>query len=182
MQYRILNKEDISETFIALEELQDHLRMYDPHEEALLSVYRLAAIDFAERYMNRAIGIQEVSGFIGDYRSRVQLPYGDVVGVTAISCILDEELISIPESDYRLNPVTSEVMINRKYSNCSELVVNFKVGYQTNLIPAAIKIGCMKLIATWYENREDVSNGTIAVTVPFNHLACFDLYRIPAGA
>ncbi|WP_429142527.1 head-tail connector protein [Aeromonas veronii] len=182
MQYKVLSKEDISETFIAMDELQDHLRLYDPHEEALIAVYRLAAIDFAERYMNRAIGLQEVSGFIGDYRSRVQLPYGDVDSVTAISCVDNEDLISIPETDYRLNPVTNEVMINSKYSKCSEFVINFKAGYQAENVPAAIKVGCMKLISTWYENREDVSNGTIAVTVPFNHRACFDLYRIPAGA
>ncbi|MGL4765217.1 MAG: head-tail connector protein [Aeromonas sp.] len=182
MQYKVLSKEDVADSFITIEELQDHLRLYDPHEEALIAVYRLAAIDFAERYMNRAIGLQEVSGFIGDYRNRIQLPYGDVESISAISCIKNESLISIPETDYRLNQVTNEVIISRDYSDCSEFVINFKAGYQIDKVPAAIKVGCMKLVSTWYENREDVSNGITAVAVPFNHRACFDLYRIPAGA
>ncbi|MGL4843933.1 MAG: head-tail connector protein [Aeromonas veronii] len=182
MQYKVLNKEDIAEDFIPMSEVMDFCRVYDPHEEELLNVFRVAAIDYASQYMNRALGIQDVSGFVGDYKARVTLPYGDIESITALSCIRNDELISIPETDYRLNQVTNEVIISPKYSNCSEFVINFKVGYHVAKIPAAIKIGCLKLIALWFEAREDVSFGTIAVTVPFNHRACFDLYRIPAGA
>ncbi|MGL4843821.1 MAG: head-tail connector protein [Aeromonas veronii] len=176
MQYKIISREDISEDFIPLTELQDHLRMYDPHEDELITTYRSAAIDFAERYMNRAIGIKSVLGSIDVLKNRHQLPFGDVVKLNSVK-LLDGTVI-----DATLHPVTNELLIEAGGQGKRDAIVSFDVGYQVEDIPKAIKIGCMKLISTWYEAREDVSFGVSVQQVPFNHRACFDLYRIPAGA
>jgi hypothetical protein len=177
MQYKIIDRKDIADDFIPLAEIQEMIRQYDPHEDELLSTLRGAAIDFAERYMNRAIGIKSVLGSIDICQGRHQLPFGDVREIKSVNLFNGEVL-----DGFKLHPVTNELMIPSAHIGKRDAIVSFDVGYDLDQVPHTIKIGCLKLISTWYESREDVSFGVSVQKVPFNHLACFDLYRIPAGA
>ncbi|ELA9841225.1 phage head-tail connector protein [Vibrio parahaemolyticus] len=182
MHFNVINKPDIGEELLPMSEMNDHLRIYDPHEEELLTVYRAAAIDFAEQYMNRAIGVQTVQASFEDYRQRTYLPFGNVLEVTRLTAFdKNDEIIELNPSDYRLNPVTNEITIKPNHKQLKDFVITYQVGYEPLAVPVAIKLGILKLIATWYENREDISNGVSVAQVPFNHQYCFNLYRIPAG-
>lgn len=174
MHYKITQREDIAEAFIPMTEIQEHTRSYDPHDEELLSVYRLAAISFAETYMNRVLGICKVKATIENYQSRVYLPLGDVQSVQSVSV----DGVDIP---YKVNMISNEVMLGVSNHRLKDFVFDYTVGYEVDQIPPVIKLGILKLIATWFESREDVSFGVAATEVPFNNRACFDLYRIPVG-
>ncbi|EJG0782043.1 hypothetical protein C2F72_RS01345 [Vibrio parahaemolyticus] len=179
MHFKVINKSDVADQILPMEEIQDHLRLYDPHEEGLLGVYRLAAIDAAEQMTNRAIGIQTIQATFEEYRARTYLPYGAIRSVSNVTAIdRDNNIIQLSESDYRLNPVSSEISISNKHSGLRDFIVTYEVGYLVEEVPAALKVGMLKLIATWFENREDVSNGVSVAEIPFNHQYCFALYRI----
>lgn len=183
MHYKITQREDIAETFLPIAELQEHVRTLDPHDEELLASYRLAAISFAEAYMNRALGVHTVMCTFDNYRGRLYLPLGQVHEVTQVTAIdSNNETYILDSSDFRFNHVSSELIISGKHRSLKDFIVEYSVGYHADDIPAAIKVGCMKLVATFFENREDVANGISASEVPFNHRACFDLYRIQATA
>lgn len=182
MHFKILAKESIAEQLLPLDELQGHLRVFDPHEDELIETYRAAAINFAENYMNRALGIHTVKATFEKYRSRTYLPFGDVQEIVSISAIDQDKLIDLDQSEYRFNDVSGELIINSRNSRLTDFVVLYKVGKPVEQIDAAIKIGIMRLTAHFYESREDVSFGVSVAQVPFNHQYCFDLFRLPATA
>ena len=182
MHFKVTNKPDIGEILLPMSELAEHLRLFDPNEEAMLEIYRSAAIDFAEQYMNRAIGVQTVQATIPHYKTSVYLPYGNVVKVIRLTAInKHDEIIELSTSDYSLNSISDELIIKNS-TDLSNFVITYEVGYEPLAVPVAIKLGIMKLVSTWYENREDISNGVSVTQVPFNHQYCFNLYRIPTGA
>lgn len=178
MHFKITDVIDTTEQWLSLDVIRDHLRVYDPHDDVLLSEYLSAAVDFAETYMNRAINSKTVQATFS-YQPRVYLPLGDVESIMSVSARKNNQTITIPSAHYHVNFVSSEMMIDAIYQDCSDFVVEYKVGYKN--IPSSVKLGILKLIATWYENREDVSNGVSVQAVPFNHLSCFNLHRIPVG-
>lgn len=181
MHYKVIQKTEIAEELIPMEEISAQLRMYDVHDEELLSNYREAAIDFAESYMNRALGMQSVIATFETYRNRCYLPLGKIVEITTVTALnqYGEEVL-LNESDYRFNIVSNELMIKPYCDNYTEFMVGYEVGDIVTDIPKAIKLGILKLITTWYEYREDLSGGNIQ-EIPFSHKSCFDLYRISPG-
>ncbi|WP_051867787.1 phage head-tail connector protein [Vibrio sp. ER1A] len=182
MHFKVINKPDIGEELLPMSEINDHLRIYDPHEEELLAVYRSAAIDFAEQYMNRALGKQTVQATFDKYRERTYLPFGDIQEITRITALNDnDDLIELPISDYRFNAVSNEVHLKHGNAKYKDFIITYVAGSEASETNNAIKVGIMKLIATWYESREDISHGVSVSQVPFNHQYCFNLYRIPAG-
>lgn len=182
MHYKVTQRQEIAEQLIPMSEINDHLRLYDVQEEALLEVYRDAAISFAETYMNRALGEQTIIATLDCYRKSCYLPLGDVKEINIITA-LDEhqEPIHIEPTDYRFNPISNEVTFKSYCNKYSEFMISYVVGTEAQEIPKAIKLGILKLIATWFESREDVSIGVSVQEMPFSHKACFDLYRISPG-
>ncbi|EHM6953366.1 hypothetical protein KGV31_002165 [Vibrio parahaemolyticus] len=179
MHFNVITKADIAEQLLPMEEINDHLRVYDPHEESLLEVYRLAAIDAAEQLTNRAIGIQTIQATFDTYRAKTYLPYGTIRSIALVTAFNEaNEIVQLEESDYRFNPVSSELIIDSKHSKLKEFIVTYEVGYEVDQVPAALKVGMLKLIATWFEAREDLSFGVNVAEIPFNHQYCFSLYRI----
>ncbi|EIE5877565.1 phage gp6-like head-tail connector protein [Vibrio parahaemolyticus] len=176
MHYTIISKTDVTDELLPLEEVMEYLRVYDYQEEQLLNVYRKAAINFAETYMNRVFGYVEVIATFDSFKQELYLPLGLVASVHEVTAYRNDELISI--GSYRHNAVSGRLRFTKDYSDCTEFTVRYSVAYPVEVIPQAIKIGMLKLIATWYENREDISNGVSISEVPNNHRYCFDMYRL----
>lgn len=178
MHFKVLNKDvSVIEELLPTDILSDHIRVYDVHEDALIEAYKLAAIDFAEQYMNRAILPQTVKSTFETFRKRTYLPFGTVRSITSVTAIKGDQLVEL--KDYRYNDVSNELVLGESCKGFTDYVVLYEVGENPDQVAHAIKIGVMKLVATWYENREDVANGVSVAQVPFNHLACFNLFRIP---
>ncbi|HDI3263899.1 TPA: hypothetical protein PMC50_002520 [Vibrio cholerae] len=179
MDYSIIHKDSsVADYLIPLSEICDHVRVYDPHEEALLTVYRDAAIDFAERYMNKALLPQLLSIHLPHWTPSTYLPLTSAPTVVSLTSGLFSEYQNHDLEEIRITG--SRIWLSPKLRNRKD----FTITYQTPNSPLAgsVKLGILKLIATWYESREDVSFGVSVTQVPFNHLACFNLHRIPAGS
>ncbi|MGF1787099.1 head-tail connector protein [Photobacterium swingsii] len=180
MFYKVTQKDSIAEQLLPMSELNEHLRVDDVTQEEIISVYRDAAIDFAEQFMNRALGLQTIIATFEQWKPRAYLPLGNIQEIDVVTA-LDEQgdEVVLDERDYRFNAVSNMIIIDRHFDKHTEFMITYQVGNQVEDIPKAIKLGIMKLVSTWYENREDISNGVSVAEIPFNHKACFNLYRIP---
>lgn len=177
MHYQVINQADVVDEVLPMEEVMEYLRVFDYQEEALLNVYREAAIDFAQTYTNRVFGSATVLTTFPFFKASTYLPVGSITAVSTITAYNCNKVVDV--LDYRFNPVSSTLGIADTYANCTDFFVTFTTDYK---VPAAVKIGMLKLIATWYENREDVSNGVSVAMIPMNHRHCFDLHRLhPTG-
>ncbi|WP_188013168.1 phage gp6-like head-tail connector protein [Photobacterium damselae] len=189
MHNKVLNRPDIAEAFIPMVELQDHLRINDPHDEAIIEQYRSSAIDIAESYMNRVLGVCDAVASFETYKPRTYLPLGDIHSIEEVKAIdLNGYDVLIDRANYQLNQTTNELIftyqftVNMRSLRYTDFQVKYKVGYEVEAIPHAIKIGCMKLVATMFDSsREDVVVGASISELPLNHQYCFDLHRIPSG-
>ncbi|ENM2831972.1 phage gp6-like head-tail connector protein [Vibrio cholerae] len=177
MHYKILNKTSQSEELIPLETLMEYLRVYDYQEEALVEFYREAAIDFAEAYTNRLFRSANVVSTLPTYKKSFYLPLSNTTRVEKVTAF-DKNNKLIVIDNFRFNPVSSVLTFTSDYSNLSDFEVHHSVCVPPEEVPHAVKIGVMKLVATWYENREDIANGVSATEIPMNHKHCFDLYRL----
>lgn len=182
MRFKTLDREDILDDLLPISAIQDHLRLYDSAEDTALEGYRAAAVNAAEMIMNRAVCLSTIQASFENWKSRVQLPFGDMNSITTISAFNGTENVEIETTLYRANKVTSELILDGTLSGYSDFIITMTVGYPTaNDVPKTIVQGMLQLIATWYENREDIANGISVTEIPYSHRYCFELYRIPAG-
>lgn len=176
MHFNFLSKDtQIQEQLLPLETIQDHLRVYDGSDNDLLELYRSAAFDFASAYMNRVLGDALLITTFEDFKPVVFLPQGKASEIQSITALFNGE--SVPVSGWYLNPIAGMLVLDSKWSTHKHFMVEYKV---TGEVPAAVLLGILKLIAHFYEVREEVSFGVSVTQIPTNHKACFDLYRLPA--
>lgn len=163
----------LNHEILSKELIQDHLVLVDS-EDNLLSYYRDAAIESAERLMNRPIVPSKISLMANSMEFR--LPYGgyniynffDAVG---------------KQIEFRFNPVSKKVQILT-----NERDVTFPVSVMANCdffgngdgnIPNTIIHGLLMSMATMYQNRESIVLGISANEIPYSHKAIFMQWRFP---
>ncbi|KJR15242.1 head-tail connector protein [Vibrio parahaemolyticus] len=177
MHYKIISKNSISEAILPTEEIMDYLRVYDFQEEPLISLYREAAIEFTEAYTNRILGSGEVYATFKNFKKEVYLPLTPTEVASVHAWNKSNERVKI--TSYRLNSISDSLVFTQDLSGLTDFEVHYLVSYGEQSTPNALKIGMLKLIATWYENREDISNGVSVQEIPMNHKHVFDLFRLP---
>lgn len=178
MFYKVVEREDVGSTILPMETIQDHLRLYDQTEESILEQYRDAAINVAEHIMNRSIGPAKIHASFSRYKARFVVPMGEVKSIDAITAYRDGA--EIPVTNFRLNLVSDEVILNSEYSDCEDFHVIANVGWTAFEVPKGIIQGLLQLIATFYEQREDQSFGVSGTEIPFSHRYLFERWYIPA--
>ena len=169
VEYKIKTRQ-VSEIDLILPDdlLASHLVLAEIETE-LLKAYKEGAIAEAERYCNRAILKSEI--IISSTTGHFRLPYG-ADSISQIKDSTDQDI------QFYLNPVTDHVTIIG--SPIYPIFITAQAGYEVNAVPSdMITCFCM-MVATSYENRESISNGTIAVQVPFSHQRILDLHRLPS--
>ncbi|WP_339009443.1 head-tail connector protein [Aeromonas popoffii] len=178
MFYKVIEKEDVGSTIIPNDLIQDHVRNYDQTDEALMDQYRDAAINFAERCMNRSIGPTKIHASFSRYKARFVVPMGEVKSIDSITAYRDG--VEIEVTNFRFNSVSDEVILNSEYSDCEDFHVIANVGWTAFEVPKSVIQGILQLITTFYEQREDQSFGVTGVEIPFSHRYLFDRWHIPA--
>ncbi|QWL58218.1 phage gp6-like head-tail connector protein [Aeromonas jandaei] len=178
MFYKVIEKEDVGSELLPMDTIQDHLRLYDQTEESILEQYRDAAINMAERIMNRSIGPTKIHASFSRYKARFVVPMGEVKSVDSITAYRDNEEITV--TNFRFNSVTDEVILSSEYSDCVDFHVIASVGWNIFEVPKSVIQGILQLIATFYEQREDQSFGVTGAEIPFSHRYLFDRWHIPA--
>lgn len=166
IEYKILNRnvdsyfEQLSDDLIA-----QHTILIDSDQE-VLDMYKVAALEEAERYCNRAL-CETTIQISSTYRS-FRLPYGCTL-ITSEPVDSEGQLC-----DNRFNPVTGEMTIRG-----NPVFPVFLTAKSENLVADSLKTAIAMIIATKYQNRESVIVGTISSENPYNHNRILDLFRLP---
>ncbi|WMB74217.1 head-tail connector protein [Shewanella oncorhynchi] len=174
MHFNVLSKDpQLEEQLLPLETIQDHLRVYDSSENDLLTLYRSAAFDFASAYMNRILGRATLITTFEDFKPVMFLPMGKASEVLSVQGMFGDHLINV--DDYHLNPIAGMLVLKDKWKPLKHFTVTYTVNEE---VPKVVLLGILKLIAHFYEVREEVAMGVSVTQIPTNHRACFDLYRL----
>ena len=166
IEYKILTRDPDSYFELLTDDLiGQHCILIDSEPE-LLDMYKLAALEEAERYCNRAL-CETTIQISSDYRT-FRLPYG-------CTLITSEPVDSEGQPvDGKFNQVTGQMTIRGNPVFPIFITAKSRVENSSSLLTAIAMI-----IATKYQNRESVVVGTISSELPYNHTRILDLYRFP---
>lgn len=181
MDYQILEKGTGS--LLTLDQIAQHLRVYDDYDnEYLMQLYN-AAVDAAELYMNRVIlkskVIMETDNLLA------KLPQGVASGVDSITYVNDSEL-RVGLTDFTFNVITNRVDITKATAlylstdNASKYQITFDTGWMQEEVPPVILQAILMLIGSMYEMREDsvIGQGVTVNKVPNTHKQLLSKYKI----
>lgn len=179
----------VSRTFsnvVEVAEASKHLRLWDNSEDDYVQGLIDAAVEVAEKYMNRLI--TESTVIVERSTLTLALPLGKAKSVSSVTYINDitEERVDLPASAYSFNHITNKIEIKRSVQQALDSVGarNFQITYVTGWaieeVPQAVKQGILMLVASMYEMREDaaVGQGITVTEVPVTHRYLFNKYKL----
>lgn len=162
IHYQMVSRNETSaESILPLSFIKAHAYIVSDQHDEILKQYRAAAIDQAERYMNRAISGTKYRAYIPS-AGTVILPMGAIAvdpldaGVT-----------------YSFNMVTGKLTVDQP------CFVTYTAGFLA--IPESLKVALAIMVATFFENRASVTDQSVSTVPMINHMALFSNYRLPAG-
>jgi len=168
---------------LTLDQISQHLRIYDEYDEQYLFQLHDAAVDAAESYMNRVILQSKV--IIETNNLLAKLPQGVASDVDSITYVNDsEQRVSL--TDYTFNTITNRVEINKataltlNSAKASKYQITFNTGWYLDEIPSVITQAVLILIGSLYEMREDavVGQGVTVNKIPNTHKQLLSKYKI----
>ncbi|MGL6385008.1 head-tail connector protein [Aeromonas caviae] len=166
IEYRISSRDTSKvDDIIPNDLLREHLILEDD-DSTLLNMYKNAAIDAAEKFMNRAVLPSVIE--LSTYQSTFRLPYGG----TSIASVTDDDGNAVT---YKMNPVTKIVTITGNVTFPVIMMVNCSF----EPIPPSIVHGLCMYVASAYQNRESTVLGISATEISLNHQAIFQQHRLP---
>lgn len=166
IEYRISSRDTSKvDDIIPNDLLREHLILEDD-DSTLLNMYKNAAIDAAEKFMNRAVLPSVIE--LSTYQSTFRLPYGG----TSIASVTDDEGNAVT---YKMNPVSKIVTITGNVTFPVIMMVNCSF----EQVPKSIVHGLCMYVASAFQNRESTVLGISATEIPLNHQAIFQQYRLP---
>lgn len=149
---------------VTLIDVKSFARIDCNEDDFLISSLITQAREYAENYTHRKFGSQvwEMTLDAVDITKCVKLEEYDVQLVSSIT-VYDKDNVStvVPVSEYDL--YTNRILFDLgtyDLRSLDSMVINYTVG--GNIVPDAIKLAIMQMVATFYENRESVINGTIS--------------------
>lgn len=179
----------VTNEILTLQEIQSHLRIDGNYEDYNLIIYRKAAREFTENYIQRAIGTQTIEMIADDFPKQdyIRLSLSPVQSLTSIK-YKDKDGIetTMSTSDYILNndEMPSKVVLayNKLWPSFTPyptgaVRIRYICGHTAADLPESIKIAMLLIIGHLYENRE----WTIAKAleeVPFSVSALLKPYKI----
>ncbi|MEM6798007.1 MAG: head-tail connector protein [Planctomycetota bacterium] len=176
------------DNFVDLLRLKAHLRVDIDVEDALITEYAIAAIDYLERATNRIIAPSTIRYTVPQFPSgaeALQLPIGPARSITSITYEDDGDTQSINPDHYMLNRGTPSGRIIPTTpwpdvgSPDAQIAITYTAGYATQGdCPPLLMQGIFLLAGHYYEQRAATSDRT-AIEVPFAFAAIVDRFRIP---
>ena len=157
---------------VDLQGMKRHLRVDFNDDDAIISSYITAAVDFMDGYsgiLGRCLVTQVWGQNFHNWGCLTQLPFGDVKSVVLKYSDTDGNIQILPTDQYYLvvNDLTSKIIYkpgftapalnpDDMYPVTAEMTCGF--GSASN-VPDALKVAIMFLVADWYSNREPVGSG-----------------------
>lgn len=181
---------------VSLAEAKKHCRVDHPNDDALIAGYILAARQWAETYLRRALCTQTLDYTLDCWPGEIVLPrpphqsvtsisYVDAAGATQVLATSEYQVdLSSDSLAARIRPAYQKTWPTIRLDTFNPITVRYVAGYGGNPsnIPDSIRSAILLLIGDLYENREDVVIGTISSQLPLAAKHLMDPYRDPDSA
>lgn len=159
---------------ITLDEAKRQSRVDTADDDALIERLITAARDHVERYCAVRFAAQTLEIGCGGFADFCRLPEAPVTSIVSVSYIDTAGATqTLDAAVYNLNLDGLEPSISLSYGERwpsirmnSRIIVTADVGYAT--MPAAVLHAMLMLVATWYENREQVLVGASVSDLPLS--------------
>jgi hypothetical protein len=161
MYSQILSQASLS--LVTIDEAKKQCRVTSTFDDDYLNSLIPVASELAQVYTKRLMTLGQVVTVIDEYKSIVQLPYGDV---TAIDSLLIDGLAS---TDYEFEPVSQKLYVKSRYTT---LKVTYSCGYAVT--PVVVKHAVLLLISTLYNSRDDFVTGLTVASMPLTSTRLLD--------
>jgi len=187
---------DPARQVIELEEVKNHLRVDGTTDDGLIGDYLAAAIDAAERFMNRPLITQTLKLTLDEFPASREIEIARVP-VQSVSSVkyydVDGAQQTLSSDDYFVDTATEPARVRLKPDESwpdlddgrpGAVEVTFVAGYGDTPedIPGQIAQGILFTVAHFFTMREPVIVGTIIAKVPQSATWCFDKYRLKTFA
>lgn len=161
---------------VTLEEAKAHLRVEFDDDDNLIKTLIAAATNHLDGWtgiLGRCLVQQEWRQDYDAVAACLPLPLGPVLETMKVT--VAGEIID-PQNYALVTDAGGRSLIKLGGALSSGAVtVTYRAGYPTlsgdgedkSMVPAALKVAILLLIAHWYQNRETVVTGTIATALPF---------------
>lgn len=174
--------QDTSSPIVTSADCMSHSRITDTDEIPYLDGLIPAAFELVESWLNRKVHPSVVKGQLEKYRPRFMLPYAPIASIVSITAEAPngETVTLTPDDDYRLDPVTDEMILEPVFIDHVNFVVEYNCGYgtDTQACPKAICHAVKMTVANLYENREDSVMGVSVTEVSLPVKRILRAYRI----
>lgn len=148
---------------LTLAQLRLHLRLIgDPHpEDALLVSYLASAVQFAEHYTGRSIGVQTLELALDAFPvGPIQLVQGPALSIASITYLdVFGAVQTLAPSSYTLDDygLKSWVVAATAWPAPGAFANAVKVRYQAGNMPPAVQSALLVTVCEMYESRESIS-------------------------
>ena len=148
---------------LTLVQMRLHIRLIgDPHpEDALLLSSLAAAVQYAEHYTGRSIGVQTLELALDAFPTgAIDLPQGPVITITSIKYLNAAGIEqTLSPSVYTLDDyaLQNRAVGFADWPDTGEFTNAVKVRYQAGSILPTVQAALLLAVAEMYENRESVS-------------------------
>jgi len=166
---------------ITRDQVKNWLKLETSADDTLIDDLIDSLIGQAEQRLNTAIKEQDVTVIYETHNKKVPLPFGPVKSLTSVERLDEGSTESIDSDDYFLESdilyISDIYRIEDDYHH-QGLKVQYTAGYET--VPAGMKIGFRKLIASNYEDRQDLIGGMSVTELPnssWSHLNQYKRYQ-----
>lgn len=160
---------------IALESIQEYMRIDDENESHIISRLVESAIEEAEKFTSLAIRENLYHIFYESYAKKIKLPVAPVQQIIKVYQVTEtgkKELIQ--DTDFFITGVFDKWMNFNSYP-AGSLEIIAKCGYSS--IPVNLQTNILKIATTNYENREDIVIGTVQATLDNASMKSLAKYR-----
>lgn len=164
-------------------DLRAHCRITGTDEDALLVGFLAGAVDLAEHYTQRAIGVQTLELALDEFPDgAIAIERGPVVSITSVKYINEagtEQTLST--SLYTLDDYSQTSWVipayDTEWPDTRDVANAVKVRYQAGSLPAAVKSALLLTTAHLWENRESTSP-TEVYELPMGAKALLDTVKV----
>lgn len=166
--YKKINSQASLSTVVTLAEAKTQCRVTHTMEDSYITALITVAAELAQTYSNRLLTLGSVTTVIEYPASQIQLPFGEVTAITALS------LDGTASTDYTFSPVTQKVTITAPDTYVSA-EITYNCGY--SVLPSAVKQAVLMMISTLYNNRQDIVTGVTVEQIPLTSRMLLDTVR-----
>lgn len=175
---------DYGDSIVSLADMKAHLNVIEDDDDALIGIYRDAAVDMVERYCG--LRLAPCTGLVWrgeSLTSPLRLGVGPVTAITGVTWLDGAgESVTRTAGDWRIMLRDQIALMPGRTAPdnvAAGVIVTFNAGYAGDERPAALVQAVKLFAAHLYMNREAVSAGTLSGEIPLGFRVLCGQYRVP---